>query len=483
MKPINHNRKIIFTNSKQSLRPYSVNDFFRKGYKSPINPSDENNSQSHFNKDIFNNNHTDNNNLIEINSYINQRMTTYGHNDNINERSIPNNKQKYDNLNVKIYNLYNIKDKNKPFSIKINNNSPKYYINNCVNPFLVKKLNTEKRNKNVESYKDEKINNNMNNNKYIFSLVSPKCKVYKKINFQNKTSENIINSNKIKKIDENRISNINQKKKKKKLILDKYNDYSFNIIKHKKYANIRDYKSIVNEKNIDVINNTQIDNFGEYFLNSGHKNKKYLDAKSITNTNQKKINTRVINSHLTLESPKIVVDNFNNPRKNNKINNTQFIQFIPSNQNNKINNSTKKDLQRINNKKENRVFTSFFDLKNNKFESETIKKIIKEFFDKEEKESEKNKLNDKNNKKNCNVIKKKIPRQKQKFQKYIKENATIKIPKNIKKITNNDYEIYLQYNQNNCVEKILLNDKNGNITSFIPSKDNDKFNTIDNINL
>ena len=55
------------------------------------------------------------------------------------------------------------------------------------------------------------------------------------------------------------------------------------------------------------------------------------------------------------------------------------------------------------------------------------------------------------------------------------------LPKNIKKIINNDYKIYLQYNQsNNYIEKIILNDKNGRKTSFIPSiaSAND-FNTLD----
>ena len=67
------------------------------------------------------------------------------------------------------------------------------------------------------------------------------------------------------------------------------------------------------------------------------------------------------------------------------------------------------------------------------------------------------------------------------MQKNKKNNDIIKVPQKVKKLTNKNYEIYLQYGQNNNVEKILLNDKNGNITSFFSSIENDKkVNTLDN---
>ena len=73
------------------------------------------------------------------------------------------------------------------------------------------------------------------------------------------------------------------------------------------------------------------------------------------------------------------------------------------------------------------------------------------------------------------VIKNKIP-----FQKL---SITNKINKNLKKIRNDDYEIYLQYNNQNNIEKILLNDRNGRITCFIPSiNNNDKYKTLEQIN-
>ena len=113
----------------------------------------------------------------------------------IGELKTSKNKQNYENLNVKIYNLYNLKDKNRPFSIRINNSSPKYYINNCVNQLLLKNPNEKYINKNETIQLDERLSNNINNikhNKFIFSLVSPKNKEYRRIDFSNNNNKNLV---------------------------------------------------------------------------------------------------------------------------------------------------------------------------------------------------------------------------------------------------------------------------------------------------
>ena len=444
---IKFNKKIIIENFNKSIRPCSFNTFFKRRYNSPIGLSNENINQSYFNKKIYTNNDVVNNNILKINSYFNKklRLSAYN-NDKINESNIPENKTNYDNLSVRIFNLYNIKDKNKPFSIKINNNNPKYYINNGLNQVLLKKLNFKKRNKNTETSLNEKIIN--------------------------------INSKNTKKIDELKINKNNLRKKRKKLILDKYDDYSFTNVRKKQNDNRTNdnYNSNINENNLDEISTSQIGKFDEYFYNSGKRIYKNYDFNDIMKENKKYINNRVINSNLTLESPKLIYNNPRNSQKYNKINNTQVKSFLNikqkyKNTDNNIfinNNSGKGKIKNIKNEKENKALNSFFDLKSNQFESETLKKIIKDFIENEEK-LEKTELIDKDNKKINNKLQTQIPKQKEKLKTLLKDNNMKEVPKIIKKIKNNDYDIYLQYDQNNNVKKILLNDRNGNITSFIPS--------------
>lgn len=279
---IKFNKKIIIENFNKSIRPCSFNTFFKRRYNSPIGLSNENINQSYFNKKIYTNNDVVNNNILKINSYFNKklRLSAYN-NDKINESNIPENKTNYDNLSVRIFNLYNIKDKNKPFSIKINNNNPKYYINNGLNQVLLKKLNFKKRNKNTETSLNEKINNNSYNNRFILSLVSPKIKSYKRINFAKIKNEKIININSknTKKIDELKINKNNLRKKRKKLILDKYDDYSFTNVRKKQNDNRTNdnYNSNINENNLDEISTSQIGKFDEYFYNSGKRIYKNYD--------------------------------------------------------------------------------------------------------------------------------------------------------------------------------------------------------------
>ena len=478
---IKFNKKIIIENFNKSIRPCSVNTFFKKRYNSPIGLSNENINQSYFNKKIYTNNDVVNNNILKINSYLNKklRLSAYN-NDKINESNIPENKTNYDNLSVRIFNLYNIKDKNKPFSIKINNNNPKYYINNGLNQVLLKKLNFKKRNKNTETSLNEKINNNSYNNRFILSLVSPKIKSYKRINFAKIKNEKIININSknTKKIDELKINKNNLRKKRKKLILDKYDDYSFTNVREKQNDNRTNdnYNSNINENNLDEISTSQIGKFDEYFYNSGKRIYKNYDFNDIMKENKKYINNQVLNSNLTLESPKLIYNNPRNYQKYNKINNTQVKSFLNikhkyKNTDNNIfinNNSGKGKIKNIKSKKENKALNSFFDLKSNQFESETLKKIIKDFIENEEKQ-EKIELCDKDNKKINNKLQTQIQKQKEKLKTLLKDNNMKEVPKIIKKIKNNDCDIYLQYDQNNNVKKILLNDRKGNITSFIPS--------------
>ena len=244
MKPIKYDKKMNKENINILSRPFSVHTYQQRKdipYQSPFNKKI---NYSFYNKYVYTNNYND---MTKLNVKRKQKLLEFKPNEIINEREEINNKPNYDNLSVKIFNLYNIKDKNEPFAIKINNNSPKYFINNCVNQLLFKKLCPDNKNKNNEnnlikkSQKDKNINikdikdNNCINNKYILSLVSPKNRNKNNITYLNNKTNNNENINlKDNKCLNNKyiLSLVSPKNKNyKKIVLNK-NNTNANIIKN-----------------------------------------------------------------------------------------------------------------------------------------------------------------------------------------------------------------------------------------------------------
>ena len=496
MKPIKYNKKMNKENINISSRPFSVHTYHQSReipFQSPLNKKI---NYSFYNKYIYTNNY---NNITKLKIKKKQKLLEFKPNIIINEVEEINNKPNFDNLSVKIFNLYNIKDKNEPFAIRINNNNPKYYINNCVNQLLFKKLSPDNRNNNKENNLKNKSKNNKNinikdnnciNNKYILSLVSPKNKNNKKIvlNKNNNNTTNIIN---IKKCNNDKIINdnipLNNQNNQGKIInlnnYNNYNNHSFTNVCKINPKNINNNNATIpEEKSFVPINNSKTENFRKCLKNRELRMNKNIKIKNIMNKNRINFyNNKIKDTNLTLEIPERMSFNKILSRKIDNIKNKQNKSFLNLNNNEIINNNTylfsdnKRDIQRIKNiKNKNRLVNSIFDLKNNKFESKTLNKIIQEFNEKEEKDFNQIETINYNNK-----IKHKIPYQKIKYKKVITNKNIIKLPKNMKKSFKNNFDIYLQYNQKNDVEKILLNDKNGKITSFIPMKNNSKFNTID----
>ena len=484
MKAVNYNKKLYIGKYNKELRPFSVNSFSHKKYISPIRPLFNDINYPYYNKNNFSNNRIDNS-ISELNVYSDHNFISPKNNEIFSEIKASNNKQNYENLNVRIFNLYNIKDKNREFSIRINNSSPKYYINNCVNQLLLKNANEKNSNKNEIIQLNERASNNPNNikqNKFIFSLISPKNKEHRKINFSKNKNDNLLNSKTIKKNDNQRKNNQIMKKRTKNIFMNDFDNLYYSNKNLMPFDNTYNYNSIFQEKNLDDIYNRKHDKFGQNFDNYSQIN----HINNIKNKNNKNICINLSKPNLTIENQKFINKYFKNSPKNTKIQRVKLTSPLNSKKlnkngnNNIILNKGKKSIKKIEN--ENKAFNTIFDLRNNYFESETIKNIINEFFENEKKELEKKVLVEKINKsKKTNNIKNTIPHQKPKFQKITKNNEIIKVPQKVKKLTNKNYEIYLQYGQNNNVEKILLNDKNGNITSFFASIENDKkVNTLDN---
>ena len=488
MKPINFNKKIIIEETNDSIRPYSVHTFNQKNNYSFLSPLNKNINYSYFNNNIGNNYTNYNSTKNQINSI--QEKIPNKKTEIMYKNTLPQNKKKYDNFSVKIYNLYNIKDKNEPFSIKINNSNPKYYINNCVNQLLLKKLNTDNSPQNIESQLSERNIINKNNNNLLLSLISPKFKTYKKIILNNKTNENIINS---KKYNENNLlikNNQNNKKKYKKcLIMNNYNNFNYSDMKQKGYKKNFNYGLNLKETYFEEMNDSQIGKFDDYFKTKyGNKTLKNVEIKTIMNKYKNSKNNKVLKPNLTLENQTLIPNNFRNIPKIKNIKNNQTISFlnmkytkqVNKNVHSNVKNQVKQKKTNINNKK---PLNFLFDLKNNIFESETINQIIKEFNDNEEEEPSKSKEIDKDSTQINKKITNKIKDIKINFKKRINDKILNNTKTNLKKIKDDDFDIYLQYNQNKQVEKIILNDKYGNKTTFIPLiEKNSKYNSIENTN-
>ena len=261
MKDVNYNKKLYIEKYNKKLRPFSVNSMSHKKYISPIRPL--------FNDINFSNNLIDNS-ISELNVYSDHNFISPKNNEIFSEIKASNNKQNYENLNVRIFNLYNIKDKNREFSIRINNSSPKYYINNCVNQLLLKNANEKNSNKNEIIQLNKRASNNPNNikqNKFIFSLISPKNKEHRKINFSKNKNDNLLNSKTIKKNDNQRKNNQIMKKRTKNIFMNDFDNLYYSNKNLMPFDNTYNYNSIFQEKNLDDIYNRKHDKFGQNFDN------------------------------------------------------------------------------------------------------------------------------------------------------------------------------------------------------------------------
>ena len=138
MKQIKFNKKMNKEYLSISSRPFSVHTYHQKRDILSKCPLDKKINYSFYNKYIYTNNY---NNITKLYLKKNQKLNEYKTNEIINEEEEINNTPNCDNLNVKIFNLYNIKNKNEPFDIRINNNSPKNYINKST---FIKKVKSEK---------------------------------------------------------------------------------------------------------------------------------------------------------------------------------------------------------------------------------------------------------------------------------------------------------------------------------------------------
>ena len=469
MKLNNVNEKININDLRiKSIRPLSSNRYNQRteltSFKNPKNI----NYFSFYN-----------NNSMQINNKSNKLLMLNKPNKFINKdkgkKNLLNNNKNFSNLSVKVVNLYNPKEQNKSFSIRINDNSPKYYISNYLNQFSLNKINQKN---------NYALKNNLNNNKSYFSIISPKTCTYKKINFN--TPLNKINNNK----NNSRIKaykNINNTikndkgKGKENLNCDIYFRMKLN---DNNEGNILNSKYNFNNSNNEDINIFQIGKFDNYFYNQSNNSNKNINIKKKLNQNKKNIyrksRTKDLSIQIQNKKKLCYLKNNNETKLNNKNKNKNNRDYIKTQFLSKLNikkeNESNTDI--LNNKeipKDNKNFDTIFDLRNSKFESKTINRIIREFYENENN----NNFNDNNNEYNNSEY----FTNKNENENIINKNDKDKkiLPKNIKKIINNDYKIYLQYNQsNNYIEKIILNDKNGRKTSFIPSiaSAND-FNTLD----
>jgi hypothetical protein len=211
-----------------------------------------------------------------------------GHNFN-NYKEEDGNQLYFDNLNEKVFNLYNLVDKikmkhnNEKDSINKGNNNPKYYINN--------------------EYKEQTINFIVNNDKNMQKHLNNQININK-----NTLTEMMLNNASFKKIILNKKYNINNTKiinrkkqnleKSRKVIcsispegnnilLSNYNVNSFSDLKNERLDKIQNrnsnYKLInIKESKKNYINRSPVGRFDSYFFNS------------YSNTDKKRLNNQVL---------------------------------------------------------------------------------------------------------------------------------------------------------------------------------------------
>ena len=411
----------------------------------------------------------------------------------------------FDNLNEKVFNLYNLVDEikmkhnNEKDSIKKSNNNPKYYINN--------------------EYKEQTINFILNNDKNIPKNLNSQISINK-----NTLAEMMLKNASFKKIILNKKYNksniINKKKqnlkKNRKVIcsispeennniLSNYNINSFSDFKNERLDKIQNrnnnYKLIsFKEREKNNINRSPIGRFDSYFFNSySNTDKKKLNNQVLNKNNDYNININ-INKKLEIESPACLsyhsiirkaspkeisiehnieydINNKNNTKNLNNNNNTNkirkhIIDRIPYNKKDNnykfvTENNIKKNYITENNiakKNQTLNYDTNLILNYKKFKSTTVSKLIRDYYcntntninnnEDEEYNSKNSSINvfknkTGNNSQITNIVQDKTIENKL-------NNNKMKVKKNIKNIKNIKKDIKMH--SPTKVEKIVQND-------------------------
>ena len=452
-----------------------------------------------------------------------------GHNFN-NPKEEGVNQLYFDNLNEKVFNLYNLVDtikmkhNNEKDSIKKGNDIPKYYINN--------------------EYKEQTINFIVNNDKNMEKHLSGQ------ININNNTlKEMMLNNASFKKIILNKKYNINNTKiinrKKQNLkknrkvicsispegnnnILSNYKINSFSDFKNERLDKVQNrnnnYKLInIKENRKNNINKSPVGRFDSYFFNSySNSDRKGLNNQVLFKKNIDNIN---LNKKLEIENPsclsyqsilkkaspkEMLIEhnieydiNHKSNSKNLNNNNTYKIRKhifdrIPYNKKDTYkfiteNNIKKNYITENNITKKNQTFDTNLILNYNKFKSSTVSKLIRDYYcntntsinnDEDEEHNSKNssinilRNETENNSQIVNSVQGKTIENKffysknnQKVKKNItniKKDLKMHTPIKVEKIVQNDIEITLEYNKDNKIQQLILHDKNGKKINFIP---------------
>ena len=464
--------------------------------------------------------------LTKVNSCFNEKFLkdskrTYNNYIDISIENNNNNRLYYDQLCEKVLNLYNLaniiktKHNNERYSIKKNNNSYNCFINKNIIGHSLNLKNTQSIiNKNILS--DIELNNSS-----FKKIIQNKKNNIKKYNLKNKN------------LKKNRNYFYSISPKKNDLSSNNSNDiYTCNNFK----SQCLDYNYRINNKlipnqilNIKENNNNNkspVGRFDSYFYNSVF----YTDKKYNTNNDKDFKNSfNYLNSNkLSIESPTCIsYQSFIGKNSNKEMSIEHNIEYdINDKKDSKLSIIEKNKIDKYkldgvlytksNNLKlkgENRIMKKYktlnnenlclFNFNKKKFKSTTVSELIKDYLcNKSEKGIETENSSSKNS--NNNTIKKNIY-----IQDYTNTNETNKkiinklnsdiktknisfknftnnrtpIIKRTEKIVNNNIEITLEYNKENNIQKLILNDKKGKKINFISNnKSNNNLRKINNSN-
>ena len=428
-----------------------------------------------------------------------------------NKNNKNNNNEYFDNLSEKVLNLYDfvdtIKSEHKKEYIMSNSNTKHNYIsylNNYINKKQNKNIEIDNLNINKNNFSVNILNNpsyqkiiyNKNNNNYLNEHNSKKQNIKKNRNIINcvtPKNNNLFN--------ENDFSSLNNH-------LDDKNDRTY--IRNDKF--ISNYKLNFKNRN-PKLNKSPVGRFDNYFYNSNYK----LDKKKLLNNQICFTNStdKDRNKNLRIESPtSLSYHSFlkkNSPREMSiehnieyDINSKKYQKYSMNKFNRyKIIGITqyKNDNSDLNKKNDNKKYKTINYNTNSllnkcKFKSETISQLIKDYYLKKND-------NQNNEEKSSSIINNYLKTNNNNFRKYKttlnndnklidkKINSKIKtinknklnnnLSKKIKKIIKNDMEIIIEYNNENNIENLILNDKKGKQINFIPNNITyNNYNTIDN---
>ena len=471
------NQKITINNNKQinPIRPFSSQKYYHNALIS------------------LNNTYNKLNNKKTI-----KKIPIKNHKDitDSNEKIINSNNIFYDNLSENILNLYDFED-----TVKAENDQDKFFVklyNKRSNKYYKSNISRDPYQSYIMNHKNRK--NEINKNKNV-SEIRENNPLFKKININKR---NKINERKQSILKNRNIINYISPK-----INNFSNHYDFTKInnylsdKNFKYNKIfSNYKHKFIERNSYNINQSPVGRFDQYFFDNNNSNYKYDKRKQInnqiliTNSINKDLNKRLriesptslsYHSYIKKNSPKEMsiehnieydIHNFNNKNKSNckrEEMNKKKVNNIPFNEKDKLKLKTDK----INN---------FYNMLNcNNFKSVTINKLIQDLYSKNNdndnnNENSKNTSNLDNNNTNIHynktdntnkikVLKENNNNNYKVNQKNNNNNPNNKsmINKKIKQIiTNDNIEIIIEYNNDNNIQKLILNDKKGKKINFVP---------------